>query len=310
MAKEHELVISRYMGVHPIEVNSAKLSAQNRVRLYWTNIANEPYGLFGDMACMIPQPKDRGILLRDVLQSDVDEKYYLSDKALVRIEKAATLGIKAKTDPLKSGTITLKNQSGQLAIDNSTTLIKVDIYGKPKLNQEKASCFTAGGNSGGNHSDMDLIACIKFGRTDEAKQIRKQNMAKGKDHTPFQAKEITDLDFKKMNTLTTATNKDNLVMQLNGSTESGGAQPYQQNRVYDINGISPCLNTDARAHAIQSSDYRIRRLTPTECARLQTIPDWYQWGDTSDTQIYRMLGNGWTIEVIKHIFSYLVYTPN
>lgn len=45
-------------------------------------------------------------------------------------------------------------------------------------------------------------------------------------------------------------------------------------------------------------------LTPTECARLQTIPEWYRW-ECSDTQAYRMLGNGWTNEVIKHMFSYL-----
>jgi site-specific DNA-cytosine methylase len=80
MKKEHELVISNYMGVHPIEINSALISAQNRKRLYWTNISNEPYGFFGDMQCVIPQPKDKGILLKDVLESEVDEKYYLSDK--------------------------------------------------------------------------------------------------------------------------------------------------------------------------------------------------------------------------------------
>lgn len=49
---------------------------------------------------------------------------------------------------------------------------------------------------------------------------------------------------------------------------------------------------------------RIRRLTPTECARLQTIPDWYKWV-VSETLQYKMLGNGWTVEVIKHIFSFL-----
>lgn len=48
----------------------------------------------------------------------------------------------------------------------------------------------------------------------------------------------------------------------------------------------------------------IRRLTPTECARLQTIPTWYKW-ECSDSQAYRMLGNGWTVEVIKHFFSFL-----
>lgn len=52
------------------------------------------------------------------------------------------------------------------------------------------------------------------------------------------------------------------------------------------------------------TDGRIRRLTPTECARLQTIPKWYKW-KCSSTQQYKMLGNGWTVEVIKHIFSFL-----
>lgn len=46
------------------------------------------------------------------------------------------------------------------------------------------------------------------------------------------------------------------------------------------------------------------RYTPLECARLQTVPDWYKWY-CSDTQIYKMLGNGWTVEVIKHIFSFI-----
>ena len=48
----------------------------------------------------------------------------------------------------------------------------------------------------------------------------------------------------------------------------------------------------------------IRRLTPTECARLQTIPSWYKW-ECSDTQQYRMLGNGWTVDVIVHILSFM-----
>lgn len=49
---------------------------------------------------------------------------------------------------------------------------------------------------------------------------------------------------------------------------------------------------------------RLRRLTPTECARLQTVPDWYEWV-VSDTQIYRMCGNGWTVRVIEHILKNL-----
>lgn len=56
---------------------------------------------------------------------------------------------------------------------------------------------------------------------------------------------------------------------------------------------------------VDNGNFRIRRLTPTECARLQTIPEWYIWDGISDTQRYKMLGNGWNIETIKHIFKYL-----
>ena len=103
----------------------------------------------------------------------------------------------------------------------------------------------------------------------------------------------------------TSVQKDNLVMQLNQSKESFGKQPYQQNRVYDPNGISPALmgQMSCGSHAILEGA-RIRRLTPTECEKLQTV----RVGFTeivSTTQRYRMLGNGWTIDVISHILSYM-----
>lgn len=52
------------------------------------------------------------------------------------------------------------------------------------------------------------------------------------------------------------------------------------------------------------SQIEYRKLTVTECERLQTLPDGYTEG-VSDTQRYKMLGNGWTVEVVAHIFNYL-----
>ncbi len=49
----------------------------------------------------------------------------------------------------------------------------------------------------------------------------------------------------------------------------------------------------------------IRRLTPTECDRLQTVPEWYDWTDISESQHYKMIGNGWTVETIKHCWQFL-----
>ena len=82
MSDKWKRVLTQAIGIKPICINSSLVSAQNRERLYWTNIGAEADGLFGDLACKIPQPKDKGILLRDILEEEVDERYYLSEKAL------------------------------------------------------------------------------------------------------------------------------------------------------------------------------------------------------------------------------------
>jgi len=61
MAKQSQDVISEHLGVQPIKINSSLVSAQNRVRLYWTNIPN------------VTQPEDKGILLKDILLDDAEE---------------------------------------------------------------------------------------------------------------------------------------------------------------------------------------------------------------------------------------------
>jgi len=70
MKKEWEKIITDTLGVEPIAINSRLLTAQNRPRLYWTNIPN------------VVQPIDRGIVLKDILEDKVEEKFYLSDKAI------------------------------------------------------------------------------------------------------------------------------------------------------------------------------------------------------------------------------------
>ena len=61
--------ISRLMGCYPIMINSALVSAQTRKRYYWTNIGHQQYNLFGFPTVAIPQPENKGILLKDVLES-------------------------------------------------------------------------------------------------------------------------------------------------------------------------------------------------------------------------------------------------
>ena len=74
--------------------------------------------------------------------------------------------------------------------------------------------------------------------------------------------------------------------------------------VYEVsNGL---ITIKGKQYPIKLQDgyYIIRKLTVNECKRLQTVPEWYEF-PVSDSQAYKMLGNGWTCEVIAHILKYL-----
>lgn len=231
MGKKWESVFNETIGRKGIHINSALVSAQNRRRIYWTDIYDD-----------IPQPEDRGILLKDILEEDVDEKYFLSRKMIDWLnihKKKRNVEIRLLDGDDKSHCLTV---SGQVKGNLSTDYICVAMRGR------EASCLTPK-------------------RTEYGKQIRKEYEA---GIVKEQRKNIQQLEPRedgKTNCLTTV-QKDNLVLVDNGN-------------------------------------FRIRRLTPTECARLQTVPEWYIWDGISDTQRYKMLGNGWNIETIKHIFKYI-----
>lgn len=87
MRRECEQVITEQLGLEPVVINSALVSAQNRVRLYWTNIrTREEANLFDTKVFTdIPQPEDRGIYLRDILEDDVDPKYVLTSNRIKKL---------------------------------------------------------------------------------------------------------------------------------------------------------------------------------------------------------------------------------
>jgi DNA (cytosine-5)-methyltransferase 3A len=281
MKAEHKYCISELLGVWPVMIDSARVSAQTRKRLYWSNIRTKSNDLFGNLCTDIPQPKDREIFLRDILEDEVDEKYFLTEERAIELltKKKATI------NPKKAHCLTAghrDNNTGSITLTGEIEIYFILTDGCVKTWQGKANCLTGGGGRGaGSYSDTDLI--LQPGR----------GYNKGGFH-------------RKAPTLSANSyEQNNFVVQLNPSTESGGVQPYQQNRIYDINYKSPALIAEMsqKAHAILAG-CRIRRLTPLECARLQTVPEWYVWR-CSDTQQYKMLGNGWTVEAIKHILSFL-----
>lgn len=231
MGKKWESVFNETMGRKGIHINSALVSAQNRRRIYWTDIHDD-----------IPQPEDRGILLRDILEEEVDEKYFLSDKMIECLKGR----VKTENDPI---------------------------------------CVA-------------MTACLTPKRTEYGKQIRKEYKEQRKNIQQLEPREDG-----KTNCLTTV-QKDNLII-VSGTIRAFGGKHFREIKSGKSCTLLARARNDGNAQPCVQIGEKIRRLTPTECARLQTVPEWYIWDGISDTQRYKMLGNGWNIETIKHIFKYI-----
>jgi len=210
MKKEYEQIITDHLGVEPIFINSALVSAQNRKRCYWTNIPiDSDYTLNTDT-------------VEDILEDDVDIKYYIEPKRSIII---CDNEVKRR----KIGFIGSDSQGNRI----------YNIYGK-----SVTLCGDAGGL--GAKTGLYALPCLTPDRTKQ-----RQN---GRRFKPPHSKFFT----------LTAQDKHGILV-----------------------------------------DNCIRKLTPIECERLQTIPDNYT-NYCTDNQRYKMLGNGWTVDVIAHIFKGLL----
>ena len=276
MGEKWEKILSKAIGVKPIQINSALVSAQNRNRLYWTNIGMQPMGLFGDLESIIPQPKDKGILLKNVLESEVDEKYFISDTMINRIKRT---------------------NNGERCFTTA----------------DKSLCLAAGYHKQGR--DNQYIVASR-GRNPENPKSRESGL---------NTEQMLEPRYDGKTNCLTSVQKDNYVvchnsMPRSSKTGKGGTGPLSredgktycldtgQTNVAEILEKSPCLHgfehgTNGQLNKQLVRGGMIRRLTPLECERLQTVKDNYT-KIVSDTQRYRMLGNGWTVDVIAHILSY------
>jgi len=239
--------ISEELGCEPVLINSALVSAQNRKRLYWTNICS---------GNGIMQPNDRGVLLKDILES-----------------------------------------------------------GMPY--QDKSHCITASYNGAVLWNSLErkqrsMIA--EFVTEERGAALRTREDSSGK----FKRLEVRH-DCK-LNTLTTVQTDSVICAPVRlGSIGTGG----QGNRIYSVRGKTVSLMANGGGGGAKTGlykidlpdgDYYIRKLTPTEAERCQTLPDHYTaFGvddagnviNISNTQRYKTIGNGWTVDVIAHILNHL-----
>jgi len=327
MGDKWELILSKAIGVKPIEINSSLVSAQNRRRLYWTNIGMKPSGLFGDLESVIPQPKNKKILLKDILQNDVDEKYFLSENMLNYLNKNSEQqkengnGFSYKpTDGNEKGKAVTTKEDNRM----ENNFIIHSTYGRTSTNGNggngplmrddgKTYCLDTANSMAVEYKGLTQV------RTEEAKKIRKETGT-----NPKRAKELVERTNDKIGALLTTHTPDNLIIKLKkpnsqiqktidkNTFEKGEIKALDFYNQYK-HDLSPTLSNPSHGNLGLFESSRIRRLTPVECCRLQTVPDYYFKDENgndviSETQQYKCLGNGWTIDVIAYIFSYISNT--
>jgi len=265
---------------------------QNRERVFLIGIRDDQDNTF-----TWPAEEELTKRLKNVLEDSVDDKYFLSEKMLNCLinHKSDKFQINTPVINETNEARTLRTEMAKMGRQDN--FIKVTNF----QGSEISNTIRTGGK--GSMTDKHNWDTIKI----------KSGTAKGYE----EATDGDSINFSVPNsetrrgrvgkqvaqTLDTGCNQG--VIQLNKSKESGGQQPYQQNRIYDINGISPAILANLggdRNHNI--NDYRIRRLTPRECFRLMDFPDTFTW-PVSDSQAYKQAGNSIVVRVLEKIINNL-----
>lgn len=265
MKKEYQDVITKYLGVEPIKINSALVSAQNRERLYWTNIPN------------IEQPQDKGILLKDILEDGLNGS--LRPCEVKEFNENSACHHAANATDIKGHKCIKRVYADSGKAPTLTTM--GGGHREPKVLIEKVCNVNPSGNgmNGNVYGVNAKCPTLTTNKGEGIKILMDETRtlivpeATKKGYVEIQPGECVDLTF------------------INSKTRRGRAMREKSN----------CLTATNYDYS-HWNGYSYRKLTPIECERLQTVPDNYTDG-VSNSQRYKMLGNGWTVDVIAHILK-------
>lgn len=328
--------ISSTFGFSPICINSALVSAQRRERLYWVGIRQED-GTY--RKADVEQPEDRGILLKDVIDGMTD-----------REKGRAVIGSTGRTttreyftkqqgnmvyEPIRVGT--LPDGKGEL-----TGAQALRIYSP----EGKSVCIGANGGGMGaktglyaletdclNSKDFDnkqpslqdriysadaKATAVTTGShpsyvTDEVVEEEGEPMriinATKQGYVDVKAGEMVDLQYPH-----SITRRGRLMVDKSNNMQTSnewyvyyGTKEFP---LYEVKDGKITIKGKEYPIKLKDGKYIIRKLTVEECKRLQTVPDWYDMSCISDTQAYKCLGNGWTVDVIAHLFRSAIDSIN
>jgi site-specific DNA-cytosine methylase len=286
MRKDYQEKISEYLGVQPVAINSALVSAQNRQRLYWANFP-------------ITQPEDKGLVLRDIIESgEVDkDKAYALDASYYK---------GGSSDCLKR--LYYDKHRRQVVIEGAAMRGRYNEEGKAVQQIEDNGTEKSNALTTVQKDNLLKVYALTEARTEEAKRIRKEHREQtGEDWSPRRGKELVPRTDGKANCLTTGLTKEHIVCIRAGTAGDVAGHDYNK-RIYSQEGKAPTLAAKSGGNLepkVAIDEVYYRKLTPLECERLQTVEDGYT-NHVSNTQRYKMLGNGFTINVISHILKDMV----
>lgn len=326
--------ITKTFGFEPICINSALVSAQNRNRLYWVGKRNDD-GTYSKVD--VKQPEDRGIFLKDILDNGYD--LTVNDKSWtltasyngavpwntiercqrnmvaepVAINTYNDEGKKSRTcmaGYYKYGTATMITNKG---FKGGTTAVAepvadtIRVGSLPRPNGElstsqamriystegKSVNLVSGGGGMGGKTGLYAVP-VKVGEINDGGQGDRIYSVDGK--SVSQTATSGGLGSNTGLYAIPVEYKNNIPIK---------AQSYADGKTYTVYEVKNGLITiKGKEYPIKLNDgyYIIRKLTVSECKRLQTVPEWYEF-PVSDTQAYKMLGNGWTVDVIAHLIK-------
>ena len=361
MNKRSEDVITEYMGVSPIEINSALVSAQNRKRLYWTNI---PYK---------GNPRDKGIMLQDILEQDATEPMlsniyggFKEKEPRVHYGKSVTLrtpaggghipSVALATDEMTSNgkAHCLTSTYYKLGTSDAAVDFSIRKRGRTMVGMSKAIPIKEQVKVRKHEVNVpSLQTCLLHHYKKKGKSIKEIALALEMDYskvehwfrgmgsksfsipdpeiwfdlkdylgietiefdkpiTEFEIRDgkfdmadrVYDPGYKAPTVMASAVSKVAIGGALRSRRDKAQIRKKGKGKQLEIRSDqkSNCITTVQTDSVVSMDKISYRKLTPLECERLQTVPEGYTEG-VSNTQRYKMLGNGWTIDVIAHLFK-------
>lgn len=329
MSKDIRASIDKAFGFEAVLINSALVSAQNRQRLYWVGRRNED-GTYSKVKCQ--QPADRGILLKDILDSVVAWNTIERHQRNMVAERVPEYS-SDKSRPLSASYAHKGDGEGSLKCDafpdnpNKQVFDFVaepikDIYQVGAMPRPDGGISTSAGFRVYSIEAKSRYLCANGGGAGAKTGLYaiptmpvKEATARG--YTEIECGECVDLSMPNSKTRRgrSMADKANCMQTSNdfyqyvayaiefddeGKPIKAIGKDGKEITIYEVKDGKITIKGKQYPIKLKDGYYIIRKLTVSECKRLQTVPEWYDF-PVSNSQAYKMLGNGWTCEVIAHL---------